>query len=266
MAPLPSLHTTACFLVVCVASSTLAEYCRKAKLPLITGYILAGIVCGPCVLSLLSQPASAQLSELINDDAMGFIGFSAGSKFLLSELRGQLRLVMSVLLGLVGVTYALVLGGLASDPLTQNSCPVGWGNVTDSGVTVNCAGIVGGGVSEGGTVSGTGRWSYDKTVKNDDGSIEEVHFTVNEDHWDAPSGNHPTRMVVVSYPSHDAVKAALIDGSLDAVMGAGVLTETDVAELKRDHADKLDQLGRRRSSHVQHVHSLARRPRSISYV
>ena len=43
MAPLPSLHTTACFLVVCVASSTLAEYCRKAKLPLITGYILAGI-------------------------------------------------------------------------------------------------------------------------------------------------------------------------------------------------------------------------------
>ena len=134
----------------------------------------------------------------------------------------------------------MFVGGLASDPLTQNSCPVGWGNVTDSGVTVNCAGIVGGGVSEGGTVSGTGRWSYDKTVKNDDGSIEEVHFTVNEDHWDAPSGNHPTRMVVVSYPSHDAVKAALIDGSLDAVMGAGVLTETDVAELKRDHADKLD--------------------------
>ena len=44
----------------------------------------------------------------------------------------------------------------------------------------------------------------------------------------------------MSYPSHDAVKAALIDGSLDAVMGAGVLTETDVAELKRDHADKLD--------------------------
>ena len=108
MAPLPSLHTTACFLVVCVASSTLAEYCRKAKLPLITGYILAGIVCGPCVLSLLSQPASAQLSELINDDAMGFIGFSAGSKFLLSELRGQMRPVLCLLAGLVGTTYLLV--------------------------------------------------------------------------------------------------------------------------------------------------------------
>ena len=108
MALLPSLHTTACFLVVCVASSTLAEYCRKAKLPLITGYILAGIVCGPCVLSLLSQPASAQLSELINDDAMGFIGFSAGSKFLLSELRGQMKPVLCLLTGLVGTTYLLV--------------------------------------------------------------------------------------------------------------------------------------------------------------
>jgi nickel transport system substrate-binding protein len=134
----------------------------------------------------------------------------------------------------------MFVGGLDSDPLTQNSCPTGWGNVTDSGVTVNCAGIVGGGVSEGGTVSGTGRWIYDKAVKNDDGSIKEVHFTINEDHWDAPSGNHATRMVVVSYPSHDAVKAALLEGSLDAVMGAGVLTETDIAELKRDHADKLD--------------------------
>lgn len=106
--PLPSLHTTACFLVVCVASSTLAEYCRKAKLPLITGYILAGIVCGPCVLSLLSRPASEQLSALINDDAMGFIGFSAGSKFLLSELRGQMRPVLCLLTGLVGTTYLLV--------------------------------------------------------------------------------------------------------------------------------------------------------------
>ena len=106
--PLPSLHITACFLVVCVASSTLAEYCRKAKLPLITGYILAGILCGPCVLSLLSRPASEQLSALINDDAMGFIGFSAGSKFLLSELRGQMRPVLCLLTGLVGTTYLLV--------------------------------------------------------------------------------------------------------------------------------------------------------------
>ena len=67
------------------------------------------------------------LGHIINDDAMGFIGFSAGSKFLLSELRGQLRLVMSVLLGLVGVTYALVLGGLMAAapflPLTANMEP-----------------------------------------------------------------------------------------------------------------------------------------------
>ena len=105
---MPTLHTAARFLVVCVASSTIAEYCRKAKLPLITGYIIAGILCGPCVLTLLLRPESEALSALINDDAMGFIGFSAGSKFLLSELRGSLRPVLCLLAGLVGTTYLLV--------------------------------------------------------------------------------------------------------------------------------------------------------------
>ena len=83
---------------------------RGLGLPLITGYILVG---GMRAVSdrLLDASDLHALGHIINDDAMGFIGFSAGSKFLLSELRGQLRLVMAVL-GLVGVTYALVLGGL----------------------------------------------------------------------------------------------------------------------------------------------------------
>jgi len=133
----------------------------------------------------------------------------------------------------------MFVGGLESDPLTQNSCPVGWGNVTDSGITVICAGIIGGGVNEGGTVSGTGRWKYVEVETDDDGLVKEVHFTINDNHWDAPSGNHVTQMVVVSYPSHASVKAALLDGSLDAVLGAGVLTEVDVVELKNQHAGKL---------------------------
>lgn len=37
----------------------------------------------------------------------------------------------------------MFVGGLTSNPLTQNSCAKGWGNVTDSGVTVQCAGMVG---------------------------------------------------------------------------------------------------------------------------
>ncbi|QDZ23761.1 hypothetical protein HOP50_11g63010 [Chloropicon primus] len=132
----------------------------------------------------------------------------------------------------------LFVGGLDSDPLTENSCHVGWGNVSDSGVTVQCAGIVGGGVSNGGTVSGTGRWIYDKT-EMDGSAVKRVHFKINPDHWDAPSGQHPEELVVVHYPTHTEVKDALLDGSLDAVMGSGVLTEAEVAMLKSDHSDKL---------------------------
>ena len=43
----PSLHTLASFAVICVASSTLAAYGKRAKLPLITGYILASTVTMP---------------------------------------------------------------------------------------------------------------------------------------------------------------------------------------------------------------------------
>jgi len=131
----------------------------------------------------------------------------------------------------------MFIGGLDSDPVTQNSCPIGWGTITGNGMTITCAGIVDVGVSEGGSVSGTGRWKYVKTDMNDAGQIEKVYFAINEDHWDAPSGNHAEELVLNVYPDSDAVKAALLDGSLDAVMGAGVLTEADVAEFKREHTD-----------------------------
>ena len=118
-------------------------------------------------------------------------------------------------------------GGLESDPIAQNSCASGWGNVTDeaSGITVECAGMVGGGVSEGGSASGTGRWKYVKTDKDASGGVQAVHFAINEDHWDAPSGSHVEELIIRHYPTHEDVKAALLDGSLDAVMGSGVLTE-----------------------------------------
>jgi Kef-type K+ transport system membrane component KefB len=109
----PELRTFAAFAVAAVAASTISEWTRKTlRLPLITGYILGGILCGPFVIGILSRPQCLQLSHVVTEDAMGFIGFSAGSKFLLSELAGSLRPVLSLLLGLVSVTYLLVLGGL----------------------------------------------------------------------------------------------------------------------------------------------------------
>ena len=109
----PTFRSICAFAVVSIASSTMSEVCRKhLRLPLITGYILAGILCGPYSLGLLSSVECKNLARIIVDDAMGFIGFSAGSKFLLSELQGSLKPVLSVLFGLVSVTYCLVLVGV----------------------------------------------------------------------------------------------------------------------------------------------------------
>lgn len=91
----------------------IAEATRKTlHVPLITGYIFAGIVCGPHALKLLTEGDTRQLQRIINDDAMGFIGFSAGSKFLLSELADNVKQIVSLLVGLVATTYFLVFVGL----------------------------------------------------------------------------------------------------------------------------------------------------------
>ena len=91
----------------------------------------------------------------------------------------------------------LFAAGATSDPLTQNSCPAGWGNITDSGVTVQCAGIKGGGVSNGGTVAGTGRWKFSKLDREGaNGPIKSVTFDMNENHWDPPTGSYPLELVV----------------------------------------------------------------------
>ena len=109
----PSLRTVCAFIVLAAAAASIAEALKKTlRLPLITGYILGGIICGPHLLALLSAVETTQLALIVNDDAMGFIGFSAGSKFLLSELQGSLRPILSLLCGLVCVTYCLVLSGL----------------------------------------------------------------------------------------------------------------------------------------------------------
>lgn len=134
----------------------------------------------------------------------------------------------------------MFVGGLTSDPLTQNSCHSGWGNITDSGVTVNCKGMMGGGVSNGGNVSGTGRWKYIATEKDETGKIKKIRFAVNADHWDVPLGNnYPNELVLVHYPTHDQVKEALLNGTLDAVLGGGVLTEATIASMRTSNTDKV---------------------------
>ena len=116
--------------------------------------------------------------------------------------------------------------GADSDPLTANSCHVGWGNVTSQVEdTVVCAGIT--------NISGTGPFKFvSRTPIELDGTTTvdgEVVFEAFEGYW----GGAPDieTLKIVRYEDSDAVKAALEDGTLDLVWGSGVLSPDHINEI-----------------------------------
>jgi len=131
------------------------------------------------------------------------------------------------------------VGGLANDPVTQNSCPPAWGTAVLNGVTVTCAGQT--------KIAGTGRWQYVNTVREDgvtvvQTGVEQIpsnggtplanSVTMNRfaNHWEGAAARQVETIRFVRYADHAAVKAALLDGSLDMVVGSGPLTPTDIKE------------------------------------
>jgi len=85
------------------------------KLPNVTGYLIAGLVLGPCVLKLIPQDIVASMT-VIPDVALGFIAFSVGSEFKLSYIKrvGVTPIVIACLEALgatLFVTGALLLAG-----------------------------------------------------------------------------------------------------------------------------------------------------------
>ena len=122
-----------------------------------------------------------------------------------------------------------------ADPLTSNSCHVGWGTITsdDSDVEVVCAGIT--------NISGTGPFMFESRTSealDEETTVDnEVVFKANPNYWDgAPSIE---TLIIKRYEDSEAVKAALLDGSLDLVWGSGVLPAQDLIELDADETNGL---------------------------
>ena len=90
-------------------------------LPDVTAYLIAGLLIGPCLIGALGVPGVGFSSyeeldglSLISDVALGFIGFSIGNEFRLSQLRetGRQALVIGILQAVVTtgcVDIALVI-------------------------------------------------------------------------------------------------------------------------------------------------------------
>jgi len=69
---------------------------NRLSLPQITGFILAGIVCGPFILKLLSSEDVSDL-QLLDGLALSLIALTAGGEMRMERLKGSLRVIFLIL-------------------------------------------------------------------------------------------------------------------------------------------------------------------------
>lgn len=93
--------------LIALAASSIGEAFTRWRLPLITGFLVTGILAGPYVLGLVHAEALARLL-FVDHVALAFIAFAAGSELNLQEMRGRFRSIRWVTLGLVATTFTLM--------------------------------------------------------------------------------------------------------------------------------------------------------------
>ena len=102
-----TLIFVASFLFLAFAANQIGQLATTLRLPLITGYLLAGAVAGPFVLDLISKNALDHL-KFIDEMALAYIAFAAGSELYLSELRSRFKSIVWVTAG--SVVFPFVFG------------------------------------------------------------------------------------------------------------------------------------------------------------
>ena len=98
------------FIIIAVASNQISRLFLKARLPLVTGLLVMGIIAGPYVLDLIPQEAIADL-DFVNDFALAFIAFTVGAELYLHELRSRFRSIIGMTVAQLSITF--ILGSLA---------------------------------------------------------------------------------------------------------------------------------------------------------
>ncbi len=80
----------ASFLFVALASIQIGRFGTRFHLPLISGYLLAGILAGPFFFQYIEM-INIEALLFLDETALAFIAFAAGSEMALDELRGRYR-------------------------------------------------------------------------------------------------------------------------------------------------------------------------------
>ena len=94
------------FIIIAVASNQISRLFLWAKLPLVTGLLVMGIIAGPYVLDLIPLEAINEL-DFVYDFALAFIAFTVGAELYLRELRSRFRSIIGMTFGQLIITFIL---------------------------------------------------------------------------------------------------------------------------------------------------------------
>lgn len=94
------------FVVLALAAKEIGKCSLWIGLPLISGFLLTGVLAGPYGLGMLEANAIPHL-RFIDQIALAFIVFAAGSELELTHVRNSLRTILAILLGLTFVVLSM---------------------------------------------------------------------------------------------------------------------------------------------------------------
>ena len=80
----------AAFAFTALAAFQIGRFSTRFHLPLISGYLLAGIIAGPFILRFMDM-ANVESLRFLDEVSLAFIAFAAGSEMAMDELRGRYR-------------------------------------------------------------------------------------------------------------------------------------------------------------------------------
>ena len=101
-------EATFCLGFLLIFAFFLARALATLRLPEITGYIVAGVLCGPFVLNILSTDVVRSL-QIFDDVALSIIALIAGGEMRMSFLRKSRAAVASVIAGQVSFSFIAAL-------------------------------------------------------------------------------------------------------------------------------------------------------------
>jgi Kef-type K+ transport system membrane component KefB/Trk K+ transport system NAD-binding subunit len=96
------------FFWIVVGSFQVAKYFQKIKLPLITGFLISGVIVGPFFLKLVSNEALPNL-QVVNEFSLAYIAFAAGVELFIKEIRSSLRSIFWNTMGQFVVTFVVAV-------------------------------------------------------------------------------------------------------------------------------------------------------------